>query len=166
MRNLKKLVKVIMVSFTFVLFSAFAAFAQVPMQQDQQQPAAQNFSEEDIDQFVVVYEKASEIQQQNEAEMIQAIEGEDLEMERFNEILTARQNQQSAADIDASAEEMAAFNTAAEKIMAVQQEAQAEIAQIIEEELGGEKYQAIVTAYQQDPELQQKVNEKLEQNAE
>lgn len=167
MSNLKKLVKAIIISFAFVLFSAYSAFGQVPVEKDQQQQAApQNFSDEDLEQFVDVFQKATEIQQQNEAEMVRAIEEEDLEMERFNEILVARQNQQNAAEIEATAEEMAAFDSAAQKIMAVQQEAQTEIIQVIEEQLGAQKYQAIVTAYQQDPEVQQKVNEMLEKKAE
>ena len=167
--NVKRSVKAMVFSFTFMFFCAFAAFAQVPVPNEPglgAQEGSQNFSEDEIEQFVVVYQKANEIQQKNEAVMIQAIEEENLEMDRFNEILMARQNQQSAEDINASAEEMASFNQAAEKIMAVQQEAQTEITQIIEEELGVEKYQAIVAAYQQDPEVQQKVNEKLQENAE
>lgn len=166
--NKKRVVKVMVLSFTFMFFGAFTAFAQetLPEDQQQQQPAPQNFSDEDLEQFVVVYQKASEIQQQNEAEMMQAIEEEDLDIQRFNEILVAQQNQQSPEEIDATAEEMSAFNSAAERIMQVQQDAQTEINQLIEEELGAEKYQQIVMAYQQNPELQQKVNQMLMENQE
>lgn len=61
---------------------------------------------------------------------------------------------------------MAAFNKAAEKIMAVQQEAQAEIEQLIESKIGGEKYQQIAMAYQQSPEVQERVNKILESKME
>lgn len=156
--------KTFIFSFVIVLFFAFTASAQVPMQEQEQQQQELNtdFSDQELEQFVAVFKKANEIQQKNEEVMIQAIEGEDLELERFNEILVSRQQQQSAEDIGASAEEMAAFNQAAEKIMSVQQEAQAEIQQVIEDELGMEKYQQIVIAYQQDPEVQEKVNQMLE----
>lgn len=154
--------KVFIFSFVAIFFFAFTAMAQVPMQGQPQQEINTDFSDQEIEQFVTVFKKANEIQQKNEEVMVQAIQEEDLELERFNEILVARQQQQSAEDINASAEEMAAFNQAAEKIMTVQQEAQAEIEQIIENELGMEKYQQIVMAYQQSPEVQEKVNQKLE----
>lgn len=132
------------------------------MQQGQPQQVDTDFDRQELEEFVNVYIQSSEIQQGTEAEMIQAIEEEDLELNRFNEILTVQQNQQSAEEINASAEEMAAFNKAAEKIMKVQQETQAEIEQLIESEIGKEKYQQIAMAYQQSPEVQQRVNEILE----
>lgn len=162
--NVRRSVKAIFFSFTFVFFIAFAAFAQDPVQEQGQAQEAQNFTDEELEQFVVVYQKATEIQQENEAKMIQAIEEEDLEMERFNEILMAQQNQQNAEEINASAEELASFNSAAEKIMQVQQEAQTEITQLIEDELGSEKYQQIVISYQQNPEVQERVNQMLMEN--
>jgi hypothetical protein len=154
--------KVSVFSFVFILFITAGAMAQVPMQQGQQQQVNTDFSEEELEGFVEVYVKASEIQQQNETVMMQTIEEEDLELERFNEILTSRQQQQPAEEINASAEELAAFNKAAEKIMTVQQEAQTEINQLIEEEIGAEKYQQIAMAYQQSPDVQQKINEMLQ----
>lgn len=161
--NLKSFAgKVSVFSFVFTLFISAGAMAQVPMQQGQQQQVNTDFSEEELEGFVEVYVKASEIQQQNETVMMQAIEEEDLELQRFNEILTSRQQQQSAEEINASAEELAAFNKAAEKIMTVQQEAQTEINELIEEEIGAEKYQQIAMAYQQSPDVQQKINEMLQ----
>ena len=165
--NVKRFVKAILFSFTFMFFGAFTAFAQVPVPNEPglgvQEGEARNFSDEELEQFVTVYQKASEIQQKNEAEMIQAIEDENLEMERFNEILMSRQNQQAPEEINATAEELNSFNKAAEKIMQVQQEAQTEITQLIEEELGAQTYQEIVSAYQQDPEVQEKVNQMLQE---
>jgi hypothetical protein len=155
--------KAIIFSLAITLCFVSAAFAQVPMQQGQpQQQVETDFDRQELEEFVNVYIQSSEIQQGNEAEMVQAIEEEDLELNRFNEILTVQQNQQSAEEINASAEEMAAFNKAAEKIMKVQQKTQAEIEQLIESEIGKEKYQQIAMAYQQSPEVQQQVNEILE----
>lgn len=156
--------KATVLSFLFILFFSAGVMAQVPMQGEQQQQQVNtDFSEEELENFVDVYVKASEIQQENETVMMQAIEEEDLELERFNEILTARQSQESVQDIDATPEELASFNKAAEKIMEVQQEAQSEINDLIEEKIGAEKYQQIAMAYQQSPEVQQKINEKLQQ---
>lgn len=158
--------KKIILSLAFALFFTFGAFAQVPMQQpqqpQQQQQVPTDFDSQELEEFVDVYIKSTEIQQGNEEEMIQAIENEDLEINRFNEILTVQQQQQSVEDINATPEEMAAFNKAAEKIMAVQQETQAEIQELIESEMGAEKYQEIASAYQQSPEVQERVNGILE----
>lgn len=168
--NLKKSVgKAFIFSFVTALIFSFQAMAQeLPDQQEQQQQQQieTDISEQELEQFVEVYVKANEIQKENEAQMIQAIEEEDLDVNRFNEILMSRQNQESPEEVNASAEELASFNQAAEKIMEVQQQAQTEIEQLIEEEMGTQKYQAIVIAYQQDPEVQQKVNKMLEQKME
>jgi dGTP triphosphohydrolase len=165
------------------MFLSFAALAQQPSQppqepqeQPQEQPQVQpqepaqeineNITDADLVTFVDVYVQVVEMQQEIEMAMMQAIEEENIAIERFNEILQARQNQQSAEEINASAEEMASFNNAAQKIMSVQQEAQVQMQEVIEEELGLEKYEQIVLAYQQSPEVQEKVNNILQQKME
>ncbi|EMR01638.1 hypothetical protein [Cesiribacter andamanensis] len=152
------------------MFLSFAAFAQVPQQPSQppqpNQEINETISDADLVTFVDVYVQVVEMQQEIEMAMMQAIEEENLALERFNEILQARQNQQSAEQIGASAEEMASFNNAAQKIMSVQQDAQLQMQEVIEEELGLEKYERIVLAYQQSPEVQEKVNSILQQKME
>lgn len=155
--------KVTIFSFVLVLFFSAGVFAQTPMQQaQQQQPVETDFDKAELEEFVDVYVASTQIQQGQEKVMIQAIEEEDLDVKRFNEILSVQQNQQSPEEINATAEEMAAFNKAAEKIMAVQQETQAEVQQLIESKIGGQKYQQIAMAYQQSPEVQEKVNKILQ----
>lgn len=149
-------------SLCLLMFMAGAAIAQVGQPQDPQQPVREDFSNEELEKFVDVYVQVIEIQQENEAVMMQAIEAENLDVERFQEILQAQQQQQNAADINATAEEMAAFNNAAQKIMAVQKEANTEMQQVIEKDLGVETYEQIVIAYQQNEEVQQRVNELLQ----
>lgn len=136
--------------------------------QPQQEPQATttNFSNEDLEKFVDVYVQVVEIQQENEAVMMKAIEEEKLDINRFNEILQSQQQKKSATEINATAEEMASFNNAAQKIMEVQKEANTEMQQVIEKDLGLETYEQIVMAYQQDPEVQQRVNELLEAKTE
>ena len=152
-------------SLMIAIFVSGAAMAQVPAGQGAaQEQVKTDFSDKELEQFVDVYIQANEIRMENETAMMQAIEEEEnIDMARFNEILTARQQQQNISEIDATAEEMAAFNVAAQKIMAVQQEAQKEINKLIEEEIGRQTYQQIGMAYQQDPELQQEINQLLEE---
>ncbi|WP_051049923.1 DUF4168 domain-containing protein [Nafulsella turpanensis] len=150
-----------LLSLAAALFMSGAAMAQVSAEQEQ---IKTDFSDDELEQFVDVYIKANEIRMENETVMMQAIEEEEnIDLAKFNEILMARQQQQNISEIDATAEEMAAFNKAAQKIMEVQQEAQKEISQLIEEEIGQQTYQQIGMAYQQDPELQQEINQLLEE---
>ncbi|AHM60816.1 hypothetical protein D770_12810 [Flammeovirgaceae bacterium 311] len=155
-------------SLCFLLFMAGATMAQTTQPQQQQEPMQQeqpvrdDFSDAELEKFADVYVQVVEIQQQSEGEMLKAIEDENLDINRFNEILQAQQQQQSAADINATAEEMASFNNAAQKIMGVQKETETEMQQVIEQDLGVETYQQIIIAYQQSPDVQQKVNELLQ----
>ncbi len=164
-------------SLCLLLFMAGAAVAQTVPAQDQQpqaqpmedqQPVKADFSETELEKFVDVYVQVAEIQQENETVMMQAIEAENLDINRFNEILQAQQQQATGeqpatGEVNATAEEMAAFNNAAQKIMTVQKEAQTEMQQVIDQDLGMETYEQIVIAYQQNPEVQQKVNMLLEE---
>lgn len=145
---------------------AVAQQTQPQPQNEPQQQVQQNFSDEELEKFADVYVQVVEIQQENEAEMIKAIEDENLDVNRFQEILQAQQQQQGATEINATAEEMASFNNAAQKIMTVQKEVEAEMKQVIEKDLGLDTYQQIVVAYQQSPEVQQKVNQLLQEKME
>lgn len=140
--------------------------AQEAEPQQEQQEVRDNFSNEELEKFVDVYVQVVEIQQENEAVMVKAIEEENLDMNRFNEILQAQQQKVSAEEINATADEMASFNNAAQKIMVVQQGANTEMQQIIEKDLGLDTYEQIVVAYQQNPEIQQRVNELLQSKME
>ena len=145
---------------------AVAQQTQPQPQNETQQQVQQNFSDEELEKFADVYVQVVEIQQENEAEMIKAIEDENLDVNRFQEILQAQQQQQGATELNATAEEMASFNNAAQKIMTVQKEVEAEMKQVIEKDLGLDTYQQIVVAYQQSPEVQQKVNQLLQEKME
>lgn len=148
-------------SLVVAIFISVAAMAQAPLQEQEQVKTA--FSDDELEQFVDVYIEANEIRLQNETIMMQAIEEENLDMARFNEILMARQKEGNISEIDATAEEMAAFNKAAQKIIDVQQEVETEINQLIEEEIGRQTYQQIGLAYQQDPEIQEEINQLLQE---
>jgi peroxiredoxin len=150
-----------------LLLMAGAALAQMPQtQEQQQQPVREDFSDAELEKFADVYVQVVEIQQQSEAEMLKAIEDENLDINRFNEILQAQQQKQGAGEINATADEMASFNNAAQKIMGVQQETETEMKQVIEQDLGVDTYQQIIVAYQQSPDVQQKVNELLQNKEE
>lgn len=145
------------------LFTCSLAFAQQQQMPPQQQQPPTDVSDDEIQLFVEASKEVSKIQQENEADMINAIEEEDLNVEQFNEIMSAQQGQE--VENEASAEDMAAFNNAAQKIMKIQEDMQVDIEQVLNDQgMDPERYQAIMMAYQQDPELQQKINTMMQED--
>lgn len=139
-----------------VLVMALPATAQEVMP-PQQQEVRDDFTGEELENFVEVVK----VQQEKEMQMIQAIEGEGLDLEKFNEILQAQQNPEAAAT-DVASEDMGKFEKASEQIIVLQQEMQTEVMGAINETgLGVETYQEIMMAYQTVPEVQKQVDDLL-----
>jgi membrane protease subunit (stomatin/prohibitin family) len=112
-------------------------------------------------QFVMVAGEMSTIVQDSEKEMIQVIQGENLDVEKFNEIMEARQSPETDK-INASAEEITAFNNAAMKVIEIQNAMREEMQKVITRQgMDAAKFQEMMMAYQQDPAFQQKVNQLL-----
>ncbi|MFP4340805.1 MAG: DUF4168 domain-containing protein [Cyclobacteriaceae bacterium] len=123
-----------------------------------------DFSDEELKNFISVNEEVVKVQQEAEQEMMQVIDSEDgITVERFNEIAQAQQNPDMEVNI--GEEEMMAFRNAAQKVMDVQRETEAEVAEVVEEEgMAFEDYRQIMMAYQQDPELQQRIQSMIQEN--
>lgn len=109
-----------------------------------------------------INKKLAPHQQQGEAKMIKAIEDQGMEAERFGEIMTARQMNDST-NAGATEEELQKVEAAAQDIMGIQQELQQEMTQVIMDEgMEIQEFQDIILAYQYSPKIQQKVNDLLE----
>lgn len=135
--------------FCFAFSSALLAQGQPQMKTD--------FSDEELSLFIDVNKEVVKVQQAAEQKMMQAIQETDgITVERFNEIAMAQQNPN--ASVDMSDDEKMAFQTAAQGVMEVQRETQAEIAAAVEEEgMAFNDYRQIMMAYQQSPELQERI---------
>lgn len=97
-------------------------------------------------------------QQEGEQKMVKAIEEEGLQAGRFNEIMTARQTNDST-NAGASDEELQKVDAATEKIVGIQQEVEQKMTTVIEEEgMKPQEFQEILLAYQQSPKVREKVN--------
>ncbi len=143
------------------LFAGTIYAQELPIQHEQ--PVRTDFSDEEIEKFIAVNQKVIAIQQENEQYMIQAIEKEDLDLESFNEILKGQQGE--VTTYEASEDELASFNLAAQNIMIIQKDMQEKMEQaVVEEGMELEDFQALMLAYQQSPELQQKVDSQLIEN--
>ncbi len=142
-----------MLSFLFVSSAAFA-----------QQPPAQetpDYSDEELENFVEAALEVMPLQQESQALMIDEIEEHGLTVETFNTILEARQK---GVDAEVTEEEMEAFETALLAIQAIELEYNDKIVEEIEDAgITPAKYEEIMAFYQQDPELQMRVNQIMEE---
>jgi hypothetical protein len=144
--------------FATTIMSMFVAvvFAQQQMPMPQQQEVSTDYSNEEIETFVEANLEVTKVQQEAEKKAMGIIEENDLELDRFNEIVAIQQGQ---SDEEASPEEMEAFNAAAQEIMANNQKTQSKmIAALDKYDISQEKYQQIMMAYQQDEEFRKKVD--------
>lgn len=141
---------------TLVLFHVFflsvAAAQQTPKSSN-----PTNFSEETLKTFVKVNHKVKEIEHASEDQMIEAVRAENMEVQKFNELLKAQQNN-GLKTSDASTEELEAFQAASRHVQFIQQNMSEEITLYVEEEMGIDLYKSVLQAYQSSPQLRSKVN--------
>lgn len=120
------------------------------------------FSDDELQKFANAVVQVISIQQEGQTEMIAAIEKHDLDVQRFNEINMQAQ-QMPLEDVEATEEELENYTKASESVEEVQIELEDVLIGTIEEEgLSLEKYEEIMAEYQQNPELQQRIQQMME----
>ncbi|MFO7873464.1 MAG: DUF4168 domain-containing protein [Bacteroidales bacterium] len=120
------------------------------------------FSDEELEQFADAVTEVMTIQQEGQTEMMTKIEEHDMDVQRFNEINMQAQ-EMPLDEIEATEEELESFQMINQEIEQIQIELEAELIETIEEQgLSLEKYEAIMGQYQQDPELQQRIQELMQ----
>lgn len=135
---------------------------QTPEDPMAQQQAASDVSDEELEQFVNVSSVVQEIQMEAQTEMIEIVENEGLEVDTYNQIAQAMQMGQSEDEIDVSSEDMERFENASATIQEMEMELEAEMTSAIEDEgMDTERFMMINMALQQDPELQQRIQEHM-----
>lgn len=149
---------------------------QQPQQQQQQNPSGDqppmgqqgeapdiDVSDEELDNFTEAISAAQEVQMEFQQEMVEMMEAEGMDIETFNQIAQSEQMGQSTDDLDISDEDMENFEAISAKI----EEEQAGVEAAIEEAVEGtgmemERFEEINQAIQQDPELQQRIQERMQ----
>jgi len=150
--------------FGFLLIFSFGVMAQ------QQLPAApqeikEDFTDEELENFVKINLEVIPIQQEAEGQMIEAISEKGLDVQRFQELAQAQQTGK-ITDASQDPEELAKFNEAGQEVMKVQKEVQGEIQQkIMDSEMDIQKFQQISMAYNQSETVRTKIDKLLEENA-
>ncbi|WKK77353.2 DUF4168 domain-containing protein [Marivirga salinae] len=139
----------IMSMFAVVLF----AQQQMPMQQKE---VSTDYSDDEIETFVEANLDVTKVQQESQKKVMGIIEENDMNLERFNEIVAIQQGQ---SDEEVEPKELEKFNAAAQEVMAHNQKTQSKmVAALKNHDISEEKYQNIMMAYQQDEEFRKKVD--------
>lgn len=138
-------------------------------QQPQSNPQAQlnqqlnqapdiDLSNAELQQFADVVESLQGIQQQARQDMLNAIQDEGLDANRYSQIMKSQQDPQST--IEVSDQEMEKFEAANELIQEIEQDMRTTSINAIEEEgFTPERFQTVLMAVRNDPELQQKLEQ-------
>jgi len=147
---------------------ALPVAAQAPPQQTPPQqaptPSQAEVSPETIDQFVAAFKQVQAIRESAQADMAAAVEAEGLTIEEFNAMVEAQQDPDSQASMDLTQQDIESFMAAADRVSTIQQDAQGDIEAAIQDEgLAVEEFNQILALAQQDPQLRQVINQRLDE---
>ncbi|MFW5656535.1 MAG: DUF4168 domain-containing protein [Bacteroidota bacterium] len=138
--------------FLVLMIGSLGVFAQ-PMEE---------VTDQELKQFASAFLEVQNVDQQAQQNMIDAVEKEGLEVQRYNEIQQAQQNPEQEAGT-ANDEEIKKYESASKEIEKIQGQTQQKMQEkITDEGLTVPRYQEIAAAVQASPELQQKLQQFLE----
>jgi hypothetical protein len=140
-----------------LMFTSVVSAQELPPQQSER---SLGYSDDELVEFIFVAHKVMPLQQESQMKMIQEIEEQELTIDKFNNILEAQTN---GKELNATQEEIDAFNNAIENIQLIQEQYMALITEvIIDEGMTPERYEEIIFNYQQDPQLQLRINQLMD----
>ncbi|PSL02343.1 DUF4168 domain-containing protein [Cecembia rubra] len=154
-----KLTSNIFLLFLTLSFSLSSAFAQ---QLPGQMEVKEDFSDEELKEFVRVNVALIPVQENAQEKMVEAIQSSGLTIDRFQQLAQAQQagNLRDAVE---TPEEVAQFNDAGQKVMATQEKMQEEIQKVISDsKLSEQEFQEIYVAYSQSAKVKEKVDEMMD----
>ncbi len=147
-----------------VVFALFAIPAHAQFEMPQEAPPQIEVSDEELELFIDASMNAQTVQMQSQQEMIAIVDEEGIEVNTYNEIMQAQQMGQSPEDIGVSESDLEKFERASEKIQEVEVRMERDLAQAVEDEgMEMERFQEINMAIQQDPELQQRAQQLIQE---
>jgi len=150
------------------MIAAVFTFFTVPVQAQFQMPPQEapqiEVSDEELELFIDVSMNAQSVQMESQQEMISIVDEEGIEVSTYNEIMQAQQMGQPLEDLGVTESDIEKFESAHEQIQEVEVRMEREIAQAVEEEgMEMERFQEINVAIQQDPELQQRAQQMIQE---
>lgn len=147
------------------IWAIFAVPAQAQFEMPEQEAPPQiEVSDEELELFIDASMNAQSVQAESQQEMISIVDEEGIEVNTYNQIIQAQQTGQSMEDIDVSAEDIEKFERANEQIQEIEEQMERQLTEAIEEEgMEMERFQEINMAIQQDPSLQQRVQQMIQE---
>jgi hypothetical protein len=122
----------------------------------------QKYNDEELKKFAKVLVDVITIQQQSQMQMIAVIEENEMSIQRFNQMMMESQ-EKPIEQVEGTQEEKEAFANISVEIMGIQEQMEDQLIKSIEDEgLSIERYEEILTDYQADPELQQRIRQLAE----
>ena len=164
-----RIFKSLVIASVAILMSMTSLYAQVQQQAPEMPdlPTSSEVSDDEITKLVSTIFDLEPIQIHAQEQIQEALESENISVERFQQMMMAMQNPQLADEINITEEEMAKLETIQPALIEIQGEADREMVEKIEENgFTMERYRSIVMAAQQDPELMARIEVLLEDEEE
>lgn len=135
----------------FFVFTTTALMAQVNQTK---------VTDSELDKFATVFQHMRMMDQEIQREMMQVVEDEEMDIQRFNKLYKA--NMDPAVDANPSKEEQEKYENIVAEIEKMQVDFQKKMEKTISDSgLTVERYQQIATRLQKDPELQERLKSAL-----
>tara|TARA_R100001143_G_scaffold52289_1_gene47226 strand:- start:2617 stop:3132 length:516 start_codon:yes stop_codon:yes gene_type:complete len=161
-----KLFKSLVLATAAILISSTGLLAQMQQQAPQMPdlPTSSEVSDDEIAKLVDTIYDLEPIQMDAQEKIQEALEEENITIERFQQMMMAMQNPQIADEVDITEEEMSKLQTIQPALVEIQGNADREMTEKIEENgFTMERYRSIVMGAQQDPELMARIEALLEE---
>lgn len=156
-----RLKKISMVVAFAAITGSVTVFAQPSVNSATTQQQQTDFSDNDLKQFASVYEKVQVMSQGIQQKMMEVIQEEGMDLQRFNEIQQAKMNPDM--EVETTEEEDAQLAKIESQLEKIQGDFEKQIEPEIKKEMSVDKYQKIIAALQQDQELQMRLQKIMQQ---
>lgn len=155
-----KFFKTIMPVLLGLLLMTGPAVAQVQQPQQQQPAQADSITDTELKKFASVTVESQQIQQEMRDEVDSMLTTQDMEMDRFQQIMMSKRNPQMADSIEVTEEEEKKMEAIQPKLMEMQQKSQQEMVSIIQDnDLQPQRFQQIMQAVRTNPEVMKRFQE-------
>lgn len=141
-----------------ILFmAAGSTFAQGQQMQQMQNSQADSVTDQELKTFVETTQELQGIQQDIQSQVQDMVKEEDIEFQRFQQIMMSKQNPQMAKNVEVTDAEEEAIQKLQPKLQEISQEAQKKQLAIIQEKgLSPQRFQQIAQAVQSNPQMMQR----------
>jgi hypothetical protein len=159
--NFRRKITSLVITGIFIAGTTLTAQTVPQSMQQQTQQQSDDVSDKEIRQFAFSFQGIQQINQQSQQKMVNTVENEGLEVQRFNEINQAENNPDQPGN--ASDKEMEKYNSCIQQIQVIQNNAQEQMQKkITNEGLSVERYQEIMQLVQKDSKLQMRLQQEIE----